>query len=523
MKKTLFFIMTIFFTLFSFNVYADNIVPEDTWSWTEVWTWITNDISIYADNYKIDYRKNLFINETLKIDLSKSKSELEKAFPENEILFEWNLKWETSKEGEIFEKKFDSYWEKEVNLGVYKIEDEEKKLLFSEKLNFFVYEKSISFIFDESIGDEKIEDFKNMAVKYWIYVYSIWTLKEKEVGNINLVEKISDYKKNFSISSDYVWVWWEKEFLFTVMSKINIEESKAEEKINLVLISPFNTQIIKNYLSNLVSSKSSIDNMLFIDESIRLQIINTPLEISKLENNLSKNKYSYLKLNTENKVEEYLFISKFINNLSNKWFSTSDIYIVLLLPFLFTIVSFSKHFIWLSPLWLTISVFFSVLFFKVWILVSTIVMLLILIINLILSKITNRYALLYTPKVSFITTVNIIIFIIVFNILFTYNILDTNLSDTIYIILFVIISERLVTIILSKELKEYSSNILNTFIISTVSFLIFNLDLSRTFILAYPEIIVLLVPINFIIWRFTGLRITEYLRFREIIKSIEEE
>jgi hypothetical protein len=109
------------------------------------------------------------------------------------------------------------------------------------------------------------------------------------------------------------------------MSKLNIEETKIKidskgnsDKINLVLISPFNTSIIKNYLSNLVSSKSSIENMLFIDESIRLQIINTPLRISKLENNLSKNKYDYLKLNTKNKIEDYFFVSKFINNLSNK-------------------------------------------------------------------------------------------------------------------------------------------------------------------------------------------------------------
>jgi hypothetical protein len=32
----------------------------------------------------------------------------------------------------------------------------------------------------------------------------------------------------------------------------------------------------------------------------------------------------------------------------------------------------------------------------------------------------------------------------------------------------------------------------------------------------------LLIPLNFIVWKFTWLRVTEYFRFREVIKSIEE-
>jgi hypothetical protein len=126
-------------------------------------------------------------------------------------------------------------------------------------------------------------------------------------------------------------------------------------------------------------------------------------------------------------------------------------------------------------------------------------MLILLIINLLLSKIVSRYTLLYTPKVSFIVTINIIVFIIILNIFFRYQIIDINLSDTIYIILFIIISERLITIIISKEFREYKNNLLNTFIISIIAFFIFDLDFVKTYILAYPEIIIFLVPINFII------------------------
>jgi len=44
----------------------------------------------------------------------------------------------------------------------------------------------------------------------------------------------------------------------------------------------------------------------------------------------------------------------------------------------------------------------------------------------------------------------------------------------------------------------------------------------QVFILAYPELIIICAPLSFLIGRFTGLRVTEYLRFKEIIKNIEE-
>jgi hypothetical protein len=90
------------------------------------------------------------------------------------------------------------------------------------------------------------------------------------------------------------------------------------KKVNLVLISPFNTRIILNYLNNLVSDKSNIDNIILIDSSLRYQLITTPLNINNLEKSLKNNKYDYLKLNTKNSIDNYFFISKFINNLSNK-------------------------------------------------------------------------------------------------------------------------------------------------------------------------------------------------------------
>jgi len=57
-----------------------------------------------------------------------------------------------------------------------------------------------------------------------------------------------------------------------------------------------------------------------------------------------------------------------------------------------------------------------------------------------------------------------------------------------------------------------------TLVLSTICYFIVSSELFRTLILSYPEIILLTVPINVALGQWGGLRITEYFRFRELLR-----
>ncbi len=61
---------------------------------------------------------------------------------------------------------------------------------------------------------------------------------------------------------------------------------------------------------------------------------------------------------------------------------------------------------------------------------------------------------------------------------------------------------------------------LETILLSMVSFFIVNGTFFRSFLLAYPEIIFLSLIVNILIGKWTGLRLWEYYRFREVIEAI---
>ena len=63
---------------------------------------------------------------------------------------------------------------------------------------------------------------------------------------------------------------------------------------------------------------------------------------------------------------------------------------------------------------------------------------------------------------------------------------------------------------------------LETTLVSLICYWIVEWQYLQNLILSYPEIILLLILINLGLGRWTGLRIFEYIRFREVMKHAEE-
>lgn len=506
-------LLLLMFVTFNFSITnAENIIKDG------------NDIFIENIFNDVAFNKEIEIWKTLNIDLSNIEKKLEKIYS-SKIIFKWDLKWSTTKSGNIYNKEFNGDWDKEIILSIYVKEKKEEKLITTKKYNLFVYKNKISLIIDnENIEKTKIDSYILKSKNNWTHIQKIIESSQKELVEKRISQNILLNSYNNSNNNNYIVIWWDKNYIFSVISKLNKEmiNHSLNKKINLVLISPFNTDVLNNYLRNFISNKNWLKSILLLPESSMSQIWLNPNNILLLEKNLDNNQYEYVKVNINSKISDVLFISKFINRLSNEWFSNNYIYLIILIPFLFTWISIFKHFLWLSTIWIIIPILLTLLIFQIWLFVSGIILLILILINLILWKITNKYTLLYTPKISFILIINIVLIILLLNVLFSYDLVDLNISDSLFIVLFIIISERLITVILSKEFSEYNYNLLNTILFSVVSYLILNIWTIQTLILAYPEIILFLIPLNFIMWKFTWLRVTEYFRFKEVIKSIEE-
>lgn len=497
---------------------------------TNVWASSLSELEETLQEYNIEYQEKSHFWNTFEIDVSDLQKSLEENFSDFTLEYQWEIFSTHPQMGTKLSTTFNSIGEKAIELNIFtqtiqSDEDEnqntKRTLIHSYDMSVFVYEKSIPLLVSNTVSEESLNSYIDDWEDLWIYIYKLWTLSEQELIWEEVIRSLSQYTLSFPENSDYLAIWGEKEFLFSALSQIRSTDLE-KNSLNIVLISSYNSSILKKYIANALAGKDFIKDGFIIDESLKFQILKNPQNIVSLKQEVETNNYSYTPITENIDIAPGFFISRFINDLSNNWVSTSHIYIILLLPIFLTIIGVSKHLIGISTLWSIIPVFITLLYLQIGVIFTLVLIWFLIVFNIIISKFISKYTLLYTPKVTFITILNLLIFMLFFQALQYFDIIQIHINNILYIILFFIVSEKLITIITSKEFREYKKSLMGTIIISLLCYSLFHFNTLLVFLTAYPEVLILLVPLNFLLGRFTWLRITEYLRFREVVKSIEE-
>ncbi|NTU67099.1 MAG: hypothetical protein HGB08_04225 [Candidatus Moranbacteria bacterium] len=144
----------------------------------------------------------------------------------------------------------------------------------------------------------------------------------------------------------------------------------------------------------------------------------------------------------------------------------------------------------------------------------------ILLVGMLSRLLLKSLRLLYLPRVAIMLT--IVAIAILFMLTIGGGLRRTGLASvSIFPILIMItLVEKFITVQIEKGDRVAFMLAAETLIISILGFYIASWPLLINFIITYPWIVILTVPLNLLIGKWTGLRITEYVRFREIIKNM---
>ncbi|HCU70741.1 MAG TPA: hypothetical protein DIC35_03215 [Candidatus Moranbacteria bacterium] len=148
------------------------------------------------------------------------------------------------------------------------------------------------------------------------------------------------------------------------------------------------------------------------------------------------------------------------------------------------------------------------------------IFLVILFLGMLMRFMLKPFRLLYLPRVAIMLTV-VALFILLF-LFFGGVIQRTGLASvSIFpIVIMITLVEKFVSVQIEKGDRTALILAFETLIISIIGFYIASWGTLRTMLLSYPWLILLTIPINIIIGKWTGLRISEYIRFRNILKKL---
>ncbi len=143
--------------------------------------------------------------------------------------------------------------------------------------------------------------------------------------------------------------------------------------------------------------------------------------------------------------------------------------------------------------------------------------------TLITSNVLKPARMHYFPKIAIVISMvalSLFIAILLGEILGRQGFASTNVFA---IILIASIAEQFSSILFKKQFKDSLFLLLETMILAVICFALISLPEFQEIILTYPYLVLLTLLINYFVGKYKGLRVREYVRFREILNMPEDE
>lgn len=244
---------------------------------------------------------------------------------------------------------------------------------------------------------------------------------------------------------------------------------------------------------------------------------------SDLINTLGQRAIEYEIIDERSETPGYFFLSKLISSFTTHGISTNTLYLILALPFITFLICFARQVVGISTFGVYTPTVLVLGFMVMGIWFGLSVLLIVVLVSYLLRTFFEKTNLLYIPKVALLISLTSISFLaIIWFILFT----DTNVSIAIAIFPMLVmstLSEKFISTQSEEGIKSAFLATVETILVAVAGYYLTTWSAFSNTVIAVPELIILPIIGTLILGKFAGLRLTEYFRFRSIVKSDSEE
>lgn len=197
----------------------------------------------------------------------------------------------------------------------------------------------------------------------------------------------------------------------------------------------------------------------------------------------------------------------------------NTVFLILLTPLIAMCISFTRVVIGLPTLDMLVPIALAFAFVSVGVGVGMFILGAVIVASYIAKILVNRVRMMFYPKRSLSM---FILSIFVFAALtaamqFEYNqVLNLSIFP---ILILMLLGDSIVSVQLHKSTSETVMITTTTLALGLFGYLLATSDMVQNYLILYPELVLLVVPINILIGRYFGLRVTEYFRFKEFVNN----
>ena len=394
----------------------------------------------------------------------------------------------------------------------------------------------VVLISDKAVDDEKFRGVNNIASSQGILVVNINQQGEVDyVIEKELAQQVLKSKENIR-QAGAVIIWTDKNFGLNAFLEAaqNLTRSSSENGGDLNSFgfqNKFFVVVTEQNFSATAKLAQSLYNLLnpqfiVLTKPAAANDVFSSSDFESLLNKLRASQVDYrlVGLHTQrdaSTLKPWNFLSYCVGYMVDNGVPINTIYLILILPVIATIMAFSRQIIGVKALGIYTPSIVAVTFLVTGLKYGLALFLITLLVGTLGRLLARKIQLSYLPRMAIVLSlVSFSIFVIfLLGARFGKNgLLEMSFFP---ILVIVLLTEKFISVQIERGNKSAVMLILETLFLSVLCYWVASWQTLRTLILGYPEYILLTVIINLLIGKWTGLRLTEYYRFRKVIKNVE--
>lgn len=406
----------------------------------------------------------------------------------------------------------------------------------SEKISIFVYNRLILLITDNDGEKDFIEGLNEHARREGVYLKIVqsFNIGTEFLAEDALIQKLGQAKEEIKLASQIV-IWTKSGSGLKLISRLPVELEDASIDYagkDIFFITDEAISTIARIARGSYKLFRPKQIIITREESLYplVEQENTELFLAKVE----QRSIPFTSVNSENSpLGGFSFLTSTINFLIEKNVPINSIILILMLPVIVTVIAFLKQIIGLSTLGVYTPAIITLSFLALDLRLGLIFLLATMIVGSITHSFFRRYRLLYIPRMAVLLSIVSLTIIGILTVGSFFNISRIASVSIFPMLVMSTLAEKFVSIQGDKGFKSAFYTMLETIFVAIVAYVIvggevdliftnIKIEFVRTLIFSYPELIFLFILINIALGRWTGLRLSEYIRFREILRRAEE-
>lgn len=391
-------------------------------------------------------------------------------------------------------------------------------------VSIFAYHQLYLFLTDQSDEREKIASLQSFARDRGVLIRLLSNdfASSEFVVEEELFRQLGESSEDLK-GADSIVVWTGGSAGLTVLSRFaqGLKDATVFKDKEVVIITSQNFKTIGNIAQGTFRTIHPTRMILTRPEALWMLFEQSTIQAFVQE--LMVRGVQFEVISEQRGITPFNFMSFFVNYMVERGVPSNSLLLILMLPVIVTIVAFLKQVIGLTTLGVYTPSIIALSFVALGIQFGFLIFVLILFFGTLTRLFLRRYRLLYIPRMSIVLTI-VSLTILFFMLIGAYFNISQLVSLSVFPMLIMsTMVEKFVNIQSERGFHHALIMIASTLFVAVICYFVVEWSLFKTLIFGHPEIIFLFLVMNVFLGRWTGLRLLEYVRFREIFTRTEDE